>query len=110
MEFEKMKEEIIKTLKEYSQEHILEYLPYLTEEEQKAIEQQIEEIDFNQLQQLYEKTKKEKQIEEKNIEHIPYVDKTKLEESKRKELEEIGRNIIGKRKICCYYDGRWTRN
>jgi len=30
-----MKEETIETLKKYSQEQILEYLPYLTEEEQK---------------------------------------------------------------------------
>lgn len=103
-----MKEETIKTLKKYSQEQILEYLPYLTEEEQEVIEQQVEAINFEQLQQLYELAKQEQHMEEKNISHIPYVDKTKIEEQKRKELEAIGRNIISKRKICYYYNGRWT--
>lgn len=106
-----MKEEIIKTLKKYSQEHILEYLPYLTEEEQKVLEQQIKQIDFNQLQQLYEKAEQERQIGEKNIEHIPYVDKTKLEESRRRQLEEIGTNIIckGKYAVMTMAGGQGTR-
>lgn len=103
-----MREETIETLKKYSQEQILEYLPYLTEEEQKAIEQQVETIHFEQLQQLYELTKQEPHMEEKNISHIPYVDKMKIEEQRREELEKIGRNIISKRKICYYYNGRWT--
>lgn len=103
-----MKEENIKTLKKYSQEHLMEYLPYLTEEEQKKLEQQVEAIDFEQLQQLYELAKQEQYMEEKNISHIPYVDKMKIEEQRREELEKIGRNIISERKICYYYNGRWT--
>ena len=103
-----MREETIETLKKYSQEQILEYLPYLTEEEQKVIEQQVKTIDFKQLQQLYEITKQEPHMEEKNISHIPYVDKMKIEEQRREELEKIGRDIISKRKICYYYNGRWT--
>lgn len=103
-----MREETIETLKKYSQEQILEYLPYLTEEEQKETEQQVKTIDFEQLQQLYEITKQEPHMEEKNISHIPYVDKMKIEEQRREELEKIGRNIISERKICYYYNGRWT--
>lgn len=103
-----MREETIETLKKYSQEQLLEYLPYLTEEEQKVIEQQVKTIDFKQLQQLYEITKQEPHMEEKNISHIPYVDKMKIEEQRPEELEKIGRNIISKRKICYYYNGRWT--
>lgn len=103
-----MREETIETLKKYSQEQLLEYLPYLTEEEQKVIEQQVKTIDFKQLQQLYEITKQEPHMEEKNISHIPYVDKMKIEEQRREELEKIGRDIISKRKICYYYNGRWT--
>lgn len=103
-----MREETIETLKKYSQEQLLEYLPYLTEEEQKETEQQVKTIDFEQLQQLYEITKQEPHMEEKNISHIPYVDKMKIEEQRREELEKIGRNIISKRKICYYYNGRWS--
>jgi hypothetical protein len=108
MGFKEMKEEIVETLKKYSQQQILEYLPYLTEEEQKNIEQQVETINFEQLEQLYELAKQEPHMEEKDITHIAYVDKMKIEEQRRKELEGIGRNIISKRKICYYYNGRWT--
>ena len=103
-----MREETIKTLKKYSQEQILEYLPYLTEEEQKTIEKQIETIDFEQLQQLYELVKQEQHVEEKDISYIPYVDKAKIETHKREELENIGKKIISKREICYYYNGRRT--
>lgn len=106
-----MKEENIKTLKKYSQNHLVEYLPYLTEEEQKRLEQQIEAIDFAELQQLYELTKQEQNVEEKNISHIPYVDKEKLKEPKKEELEKIGREVIssGKYAVITMAGGQGTR-
>ncbi|MCI9246745.1 MAG: hypothetical protein HFJ30_06460 [Clostridia bacterium] len=106
-----MKEQTIETLKKYSQEHLIEYLPYLTEEEQKKLEQQVEAIDFEQLQQLYELAKQEQYMEEKNISHIPYVDKEKLDKQKREELETIGRKIIsdGKYAVITMAGGQGTR-
>ena len=106
-----MREETIKTLKEYSQEHLMEYLPYLTEEEKRRLEQQVEEIDFEQLQQLYELVKQEQHMEEKNISHIPYVDKEKLDEKKREELEAIGKKVIsnGKYAVITMAGGQGTR-
>lgn len=111
MEFEKMKEETIKTLKKYSQEQILEYLPCLTEEEQKAIEQQIETIDFEGLQRLYELVKQEQHVEERSISNIPYVDKERLDEQRKKELEEIGKKVIssGKYAVITMAGGQGTR-
>ena len=44
-----MKEKIIEILKKYSQEHVLQYLPYLTQEEQNKLEEQILSIDFEEL-------------------------------------------------------------
>lgn len=106
-----MKEETIKTLKKYSQEHLIEYLPYLTEEEQKKLEQQVEAIDFEQLQQLYGLVKQEQHMEEKNISHIPYVDKERLDEKRKRELEEIGEKVIssGKYAVITMAGGQGTR-
>lgn len=106
-----MREGTIKTLKKYSQEQIIEYLPYLTEEEQKELEQQIKTIDFEGLQQLYELAKQEPDVEKKNITHIPYIDKEKLDEQRKKELEEIGRKIISSEKyaVITMAGGQGTR-
>ena len=107
----KMKEETVKTLKKYSQEHLMEYLPYLTEEEQKKLEQQVEAIDFEGLQQLYELVKQKKHMEEKNISRIPYVDKEKLDEQRKKSLEEKGKKVIssGKYAVITMAGGQGTR-
>lgn len=89
-----MKEETIQILKKYGQEHILNYLNLLTEEEKKALEEQVLKIDFEQLQKLYETTKKPINLEEKVIEHINYINKEKLSESELNSLQQIGSKII----------------
>lgn len=106
-----MKKETIEILKKYSQEHVLQYLPYLTQEEQDNLEKQILTIDFEQLQKLYESTKQSHHIEEKIIEHMPYTDKAKLSEERRKQLEEVGRKVIssGKYAIITMAGGQGTR-
>ena len=60
-----MEKKIVDILKQNHQEQLLEFLPILTPEEEKKLEQQIEKINFEQLQQLYESTKQKPQIEEK---------------------------------------------
>ncbi len=87
-----MKEKTISILKKYHQEDILKYR--LTEKQQQELEKQISNIDFEQLQNLYESTKQEKYIEEKKIEHIPYIDKAKLSKENEEELANIGTEII----------------
>ena len=62
-----MEKKIVDILKQNHQEQLLEFLPILTPEEEKKLEQQIEKINFEQLQQLYENTKQIPQIEEKKI-------------------------------------------
>lgn len=106
-----MKEKIIEILKKYSQEHVLQYLPYLTQEEQNKLEEQILSIDFEQLKQLYETTKQKHHIEEKIIEHIPYTDKAKLTQERKKQLEEIGNKVIssGKYAVITMAGGQGTR-
>ncbi len=84
----------VEILKKYHQEHILNYLDLLTEEEKKKLEEQILKIDFEQLKDLFQTTQKETCIEEKKIEHIPYKDKAKISDEKKLELEQIGNDII----------------
>ena len=79
-----MKEETIQILKKYSQDHILNYLPKLTKDEQDKLEEQVLRINFEQLQQLYDSTKQKPYMEEKKIEHISYTDKEKLSEERKK--------------------------
>ncbi len=106
-----MKEKTIEILKKYSQEHLLNYLQYMTKEEQDNLENQILKIDFEQLKKLYEMTKQKQNIEEKVIEHIPYVDKEKLSEERKKRLEEIGSKVItsGKYAVITMAGGQGTR-
>lgn len=89
-----MKPEVLQILKEYGQEHILNYMKLLNEEEKEKLEEQICKIDFNQLKNLYEMTKTKVEFEEKKIEHINYTNKEKLSEDRIKELEEVGSKII----------------
>lgn len=89
-----MDERAVEILKKNHQEHILQYLNILNEKQQKKLEEQILNIDFEQLQKLYESTKVEKNIEEKNIQHILYTDKSKLSKEKAEELKKIGEKEI----------------
>lgn len=106
-----MKEETIEILKKHSQEHLLQFLPYLTKEEQENLENQILKIDFEQLDKLYESTKKEQIVEEKKIEHISYTDKSKLTKERKEQLESIGKQVItsGKYAVITMAGGQGSR-
>ena len=89
-----MKQEIIEKLKKYNQEHLLKYLPILSQKEIEELEEQIKNIDFENLNELINSTKQVKEIEEKKIEHVPYVDKEMLSIERKEKLEKIGREVI----------------
>ena len=76
-------EEIIKLLKEYNQEHIIELLNKLEENKKEELLEQLKNIDFHQIAELYENTKKEIELKENKIESIPYLDKEKLTKKKQ---------------------------
>ena len=106
-----MKDEVTKILRKYSQEHLLEYLKYLNEEEQERLEKQIMNIDFEQLKELYEKTKQNEDLEEKIIEHIKYTDKDRLSDERKQELKKIGKDVITSEKyaVITMAGGQGTR-
>ena len=94
---EKM-ESIMKTLKKYSQEHLLNGYENLESGKQKELLEQIEHTDFELINSLYNNTKKEVEIKESQITPIEYVDKYKLDEN-YKEFEEVGEKAIRKGKL-----------
>ena len=93
---------IQKTLKKYSQEHILNGFEKLDESKQKKLLEQIKNIDFDLINSLYNKTKGDAPNSEAKIEPIEYLDKSKIK-GEYKEFEETGE------KISSSNNGRWTR-
>ena len=63
-------ESIKKTLKKYSQEHLLNEYEKLDEVNQKRLLDQIEHIDFELINNLYNNTKKEVNVGENKISPI----------------------------------------
>ena len=63
-------ETIKKTLKKYSQEHLLDEYEKLDGTKQKQLLDQIEHIDFELINSLYSNTKKEVDVQESKIKRI----------------------------------------
>ena len=63
-------ENIRKTLKKYSQEHLLDEYEKLEGVKQKQLLDQIQHIDFELINNLYNKTKKSVEVEENKISPI----------------------------------------
>ena len=98
MENEKF-EEIQRKLRRYNQEHLLDYynnLPY--GEIKLKFEDQLENIDFELIDNLYRKTTIDTKQQEDNIQPIDYLDKERLG-GKYDFYEEIGRDAIKKGKL-----------
>ena len=91
-------EEIKVLLKKYNQEHLLKHYDKLDEHHQKELLDEIENIDFELMKSLYEKTKKEDKKSEDVITPINYLDKYKLNE-KYKYYENIGKKAIREGKL-----------
>ena len=81
-------------LAKYNQEHILAFYDELTKDEQKALEEQIKTVNFDEINSLYEGTKTKPKLEKDIIEPMKYVDKYKLDEETRMYYEKLGENII----------------
>ena len=57
-------QDVIALLKKYNQEHIIEFMNTLDEQEKDKLENQILQIDFHQLLELYDNTKRKVEIKE----------------------------------------------
>ena len=104
-------QETIEILRTYNQEHIIKLLEKMTEEERKNLIEQINNIDFHQVIELYDNAQKTVEIKENKIEAIKYLDKSKLSSSKKEELDSLGEAIIatGKYAVVTMAGGQGTR-
>ena len=104
-------QDIIELLKIYNQEHIINLINKLDEEKKKDLIEQIKQIDFHQLKELYDNTKKEIVIKENKIEPLPYMDKNKLSKIQKEEFENLGEQILknGQYAVVTMAGGQGTR-
>ena len=103
-------EEIRNKKKKYNQEHLLNFYDEMEENKQNKLLEQIENIDFELIKSLYDKTKDGIKNEDANIEPIDFIDKYKLNED-YKYYEEIGEKAIkaGKLAVVTMAGGQGTR-
>ena len=85
--------EIKAKLKKYNQEHLLNHYDNLDEKNKKILLEQIDNIDFELIKNLYSSTKNKKEHEKDKITPIDYLDKYKLN-GKFKYYEDIGNKSI----------------
>lgn len=103
-------EDIRHTLRKYNQEHLLNFYDNLDEQKQVKLIEQIENIDFELIKSLYDKTKDSIKNNEADIEPIDFIDKYKLNED-YKYYEQIGEKAIraGKLAVVTMAGGQGTR-
>ena len=91
-------ENYVELLKKNNQSHLLKYIEMASESDKKKLIGQVEKIDFEQINELYEISKKDNKKIMKSyiIEHTKFTDKYKMPEDKFEELNSLGEEIIRK--------------
>ncbi|MCI8383814.1 MAG: hypothetical protein HFJ33_02960 [Clostridia bacterium] len=92
------KQEWQSILKKYGQEHLLNHYDRLDDTHKKELLCQIENIDFELINSLYNKTKKQEKKENDKITPIEYLDKYKLYDD-YKYYENLGKKAIKEGKL-----------
>ncbi len=97
-------------LKKYGQEHLLKFYDNLDENKKEKLLKQIENIDFELINSLYDSTKGNAKKDNAKIEPIDFIDKYKLND-KYKYYEEIGKKAIkaGELAVVTMAGGQGTR-
>ena len=86
-------------LKKYNQEHLLAFYDKLTQEKKEKLVNQILNINFEQINKLYENTKKPIEKDEAKIEPITYIDKNNISDVEREHYKNLGIEEIKKGKL-----------
>jgi len=81
-------------LKKYNQEQLLNFYNELTNDEKQKLLSQINSIDFDMVNTLYEQSHLDKSSSFSRIAPIPYIEKSRLTSSQIKKYTQVGNNII----------------
>lgn len=105
--YEEMKEK----LKQYDQMQIMSNYDSLDNQKKEELAEQIDRINFEQVNNLYKTTKEEVSFENDIIEPISYIEKDKLSKEELEKYSNLGRNAIqeGKYSIVIMAGGQGTR-
>ena len=87
-------ENAIKKLEQYGQDHIVKIMEKLTEDEKEKLAEQIEILDFDSIENLYNELTKEEVNLGNNIEPISALKKNKLSLEELEEINDLGKHII----------------
>ena len=104
-------DEIKSLLKKYDQEHLLLFYDKMDKSKKEELLNQIENIDFKLMSELYERTKKPLDLKNVTIEPIEHTDKSRLTVAERQVYEEKGIEAIeeGKLAVVTMAGGQGTR-
>lgn len=98
-------------LAKYNQNHIIDYMNELDNEEKEKLANQVLELDFEEIKELYEKTFEEIYVDLEQLEPIKGINPSKLSKEEIEELEKIGQNTIKQNKfaVATMAGGQGTR-
>ena len=102
--------EIKSLLKKYGQEHLLLFYDKMDDEQKKELLNQIENIDFDLMNNLYQTTKKPLDLGNIAIEPIEHTDKSRLTVAERRVYENRGIEAIKDNKLAVVTMAGRTRN
>lgn len=86
-------------VKKYNQEHLLKFYNELDEEQKNKLIEQILNIDFEKMENLYNMAKKKVELDNIKIEPAPYVDKDKISNEDKERYIKIGTDVIKAKKF-----------
>ena len=87
-------------LKEYKQEQLLRFYNKLNKSQQSSLEKEIENTNFEQINNLYINSKKDDSIDLKEITPIKYYIKKELNQKETEEYLKLANEILKKNKLC----------
>ena len=89
-----METEAINKLKKYDQEQIINLLNLLTDNDKEKLYEQIANLDFEEIDNLYNELTKKEKVGTDNIEEIVALNKDKLSAEELKKYKELGEKVI----------------
>lgn len=101
----------IEILKKYNQSHIVEHMEKLNNKDREKIVKQIEEIDFEELTSLYNKTLKQREKRKAQIKPIRTIIASEIEQEQKNEYIQLGEKVLGENKyaVVTMAGGQGTR-